>query len=186
MVLKKGILFLQVEVLDLRVRFGADSTRSILRLAETDQPETRLSESIAKTAIGSQEVSIETTFRRDVGLGRFISEARKAAERVWKAGVIDREDYRRVHRALPFWYRALNGRGVRSGDRMSYRIEGDRLHTRYVTPEGTVLVDQVNEDESARRTVLGTYFVEGSDFREELIESLLENAERLRLEPDYR
>jgi hypothetical protein len=55
---------------------------------------------------------------------------------------------------------------------MRYRIRGDTLRTQFLSLEGKLLMDQTDVGPERRRSVLGSYFVRKSDFREGLIKSL--------------
>lgn len=171
MTYEKGFLFIQVDVLDLDIRLGRESGEAIRELAR-NEIDSATADSIAALAVGSRDALISITFRRDIDLDRFISEARKSTRRVWRSGIIDEEEFNRVDRNLPSWYRSLEVRGIRNGDRMFYRIQDDRLHTVFQGGDGHLFVDQVDEGPESRRAVLGGYFVRGSDFRDRLIESL--------------
>lgn len=174
MTYEKGFLFIQVDVLDLDVRFGRESGEVIRELASRRKIDSAIADSIATLAIGSRDALITITFLRNIDLNRFISEARKTTRRVWEHGIIDKDEYDRVYRNLPSWYGSLEERGIRKGDRMFYRIQDDRLHTVFQGEAGNLFVDQVDEGPGPRRAVLGGYFVDGSDFRDPLIRSLVE------------
>lgn len=171
-VLKRGFLFVQVAVADVVIRFGEDTAEALRRVAQGHSPSEMIDDKIAQAAMGSQDAVIELTFERDITLNRFIDEARRSTERVWKAGLINRQAYERIRRLLPFWYASLKDRGIKKDDRMCYRIRGDELHTLYVGRDGTVFVNQVNDGDSSCLAVLGGYFVKGSYFRQGLISSL--------------
>lgn len=171
MTLKKGLLFIRVNVLTLDIRLGADSSARIGELL-SGEITPAVEDSIADAAIRSRDALVSLEFLRDIDLDRFLSEARKATEKVWRRGFIDEAEYTRVDRNLPIWYASLAERGILRGDRMYYRIQGDRLHTVFQSPDGRIHVDQIDEGTEPRMAVLGGYFVRGSDFREGLLESL--------------
>ncbi|MFZ0428765.1 MAG: hypothetical protein WAO20_11665 [Acidobacteriota bacterium] len=175
--LRRGFLFVQVDVADVVVRFGEQTAAELRRLAQGRSPSPEVDEEIARTAMESKDAVLELTFQRDITLDRFVDEARRSTERVRKAGVIDRKTSDRIRQLLPFWYASLKNRGIKKGDRMCYRIQGDELHTLYVGDDGTIFADQINDGDGACLAVLGGYFVEGSDFRQGLIESLFGTAD---------
>lgn len=74
--------------------------------------------------------------------------------------------------------RISRGAGVRDGDVGFYRIHADSLRTVFADGDGEVFLDQVDFDPPARYMVLGSYFARGSDFREKLVKSLLEQWHR--------
>lgn len=172
MTYRKGILFIRVDVMDLDIQLGGESGETVRKLADAGNITRAAADSIAALAVGSQDALVGITFRRDIGLDRFLSEARKTTKHVWEHGLISKEEYTRVSRNLPLWYQSLEERGILNGDRMFYRIQGDRLHTVFQGKDGRLFVDQVDEGPEPRRAVLGGYFYDGSDFREDLIKSL--------------
>jgi len=176
MLYRKGILVVGVDVLKLDIRFGGENGERIRELAGRGRITPEIADSIAALAIGSRDALIQIEFLRNIDLDRFISQARKTTERVWRRGVIGEAEYTRIHRNLPFWYRELRERGIRKGDRMSYRIRDDRLHTVFLGPDGHRYVDHVGTGAEPRRAALGAYFVPGSDFRDGLITSLTDSA----------
>jgi hypothetical protein len=68
----------------------------------------------------------------------------------------------------------LEERGIYDGDRIVYRIHGDALRTQFIAVSGELLLDQTDAGTAPRLSVLGSYFVRGSEFREGLIGSLFE------------
>jgi hypothetical protein len=72
------------------------------------------------------------------------------------------------------WFDFLGERGIWEGDEVFYRIQGDTLRTIYRSADERILLDQTDVGPASRLSVLGSYFVEGSDFREGLIKSLFE------------
>ena len=171
-VLKRGFLFVQVDVAKVVIRFGERTAEVLRQAVQGRAPSEQLDDRVAEAAMDSRDALVELTFERDITLTRFIDEARRSTERVWKAGVINRKAYERIRQLLPFWYGSLRGRGIKKDDRMCYQIRGDELRTVYVGRDGKVFLNQVNEGDSSCLAVLGGYFVKGSDFRKGLIDSL--------------
>ena len=170
MLLEKTIF--QVDVLTLDVRFGVEDTRRIERLAAGRRHSRDLEEAIAQIAIHTRDAYMTIEFRREVSLEQFVDGVREDLGRVPKAGIISQADYEEISANLPIWFAFLEERRIWKGDRIEYRVRGDSLRTRFVSRDGEVLLDQVDAGESPRLAVLGSYFVRGSSFRKELIESL--------------
>lgn len=172
--LRRGVLFVQVDVVDVVVRFGETTAEVLRRLVDGQSTSGKVGDEVAGAAMDARDAVIELTFQRDITLKRFIDEVTRSTERVWKAGLIPRKGYDRIRQLLPFWYSSLKSRGIKEGDRICYRIDGNELHTLYVDRDGKVYVDQINDGDGSCQAVLGGYFVKGSDFRQGLIESLFE------------
>ena len=175
MLLEKSIF--QVDILRLDVRFGPAATGQLDSLIAAAGPEAdsdELSDAVAAVALEARDALTSIEFRRDVGLARFLQGIRDNLERAEEGGLITPEEYESISRALPEWYAFLRERGIESGDRMLQRIRGDSLRTVYISAAGDTLLDQSDEGAHRRLAVLGGYFAPGSDFREGLVDSLLD------------
>ena len=166
----------QVDVLTLDVRLGPESARRIEELVAGAEYSEALADSVAAVATGSRNAWIRIRFERDVSLEQFLDGVEDNLEKARDAGIISAEDCRMISENMPVWYSFLAERGIRDGDRMYYRIRGDSLHTQYLGVDGDLLLDQVDVGPERRLAVLGSYFVEGSDFRKGLIRGLFRRA----------
>ncbi len=172
MLLEKTIF--QVDVLKLDVWLGAEASRRIERLLEQQDRSGELEDTIARIARDARDARVELEFVRNVSLGRFVDGIRDDLEKVYEAGLISQADYAEISSNLPIWFSFLDERGLKEGDRISYRIQGDTLRTRYVSVDGRELLDQTDVGAANRLAVMGSYFVRGSSFRDKLLDSLFE------------
>lgn len=159
----------RVDVLTVQVRFGPDTAERIRELVGTGARR----DSIARVAMRSREAYVRIEFVRDVGMDRFIEGVRADLRRVVEAGVIAPEPFEGISSRLPEWYGFLEGRGVREGDEVLYRVRGDTLHSGYRAASGELLLRLTDVGRERRLAVLGSYLVEGSSFRKGLLDSLL-------------
>lgn len=162
----------QVDVLTVDLRLGPETAGEIRRLVEEGAGR----DSIADAAIRSQDAYARIQFVRDVGMDRFIDGVRTDLARAVDAGMIDRETFDSISGNLPRWYSFLEDRGVREGDELLYRVRGDTLHSGYRTPSDEWLLRQTDVGPERRLAVLGSYLVEGSSFREGLLDSLISDS----------
>jgi len=166
----------KVDVLRLEVSFSEGDAARIASLARSRRYSTALADSIAAVAIGAGDVYVRLRFVRSVSLDQFVAGVREDLRRTPVAGIISWADYERISDNLPVWFSFLAERRILDGDELHYWIHGDTLHTQYRSVDGEILLDQVDVDPSAPRSVLGAYFVRGSSFREGLIRSLFRAA----------
>lgn len=173
MKLEKSIF--KVDVVDVTLRLAPRAQQRLASLigdvrdaADADSLEDRL----VAAVVDSRGAWVRLRFLRDIGLDRFIREARSGLVKAADARFITRREARTLARQLPAWYAFLEGRGAERGDEMHYRIRGDTLRTVYLGEDGTRLLDQRDVGPERRRSVLGAYFAPGSDFRRPLLESL--------------
>lgn len=159
----------RVDVLTVELRLGPHTAERVRGLVATNAPR----DSIARVALRSRDAYVRIEFVRDVGMDRFIEGVREDLRRVADAGIIDRETFEGVSSRLPGWYDFLEGRGVREGDELLYRVRGDTLHSGYRSASGELLLRQTDVGRERRLAVLGSYLVQGSSFREGLLGSLL-------------
>ena len=167
--------FLGVDILRLDVRLGPAETARIADLrARPDVAGQAMRDSVAGIALDARDAWARIEFQRNIGVGRFLDGIRDNMRRATRAGIITPATYRSVSDALPGWYAFLDDRGIREGDRMYYRVRGDSLHTAYVGADGDTLLDQTDVGPERRLSLLGGYFAPETDFREPLVDSLLD------------
>lgn len=169
MLLEKTIF--NVDVLTLSVTLGGPHADTLRSIDPTDEPTRQAEDSVAVMATRSTCANSELEFLRNVSLDQLLDAIRNSSRAAHEAGFIAPETYDLIDRSLPEWYAFLDERGVRDGDRMSYRIRGDTLGILYRAPDGEVLLDQTEIDAARRQSVLAGYFAPGSDFRDGLMES---------------
>ncbi len=164
----------RVDVARLRLRFGAETAQDLAALLDGAPRSEALEDGVISLAVQTLDAWASLTFQRNVGFDRFLDGIRDGVEVAREAGLIDPIFARSLSDSLPAWYASLRQRGVRDGDVMMYRIRGDTLRTVFRTVEGTVLVDQTDVGSQPRLSVMGGFFASGSDFRNGLLNSLLQ------------
>lgn len=162
----------KVDVLTLEVRLGVEDTRRVESLASGRAFSKPLADSIGQVAIHSQDAWAQIEFLRGASLEQFLDGIDDNLRKARDAGIIDQAAYSMISQGLPRWFGFLGERQIHKGDRIVYRITGDRLRTQYWSASGELLLDQVDEGPERRLAVLGSYFVRGSDFRDGLIKTL--------------
>ncbi len=170
----------RIDVARLRVRFGsetADALESLLAGGEASEERTRAAVALA---VQSRDAWAGLSFLWGTDFRRFLEGIRDGVETAFAAGLLDASFAQRLSDSLPAWYSPLEERGIRDGDLMMYRIQGDTLRTVFVTVDGQVLVDHTDVGPQARLAVLGGFLEPGSDFRAGLLSSLLDPGEDTR------
>jgi hypothetical protein len=170
MLLEKA--FLKVDVLDVEIRFAAETAAELRALAEGHQRTAELTGRIAARASRAGDAYVEIRFLRDVGLDEFLAGVRRNLERATRADMLDEENLSRITRDMPRWFAFLAERGIRSGDRLLYRVRPASLRTVYLDRGGEVLLDQTDTGSLPPRALLAGYFAPGSDFVNGLVASL--------------
>ncbi len=168
MLLEKTIF--QVDVLVLEIRFGPETARQL----EDHVPTSGSGDldAAADIAMHSRDAWATMEFRRDVGLERFLDGIDKNMRKARDAGALDAAGYKIVATSLPGYFAPLAERGIKSRDRLFYRILGDSLHTVFQQQDGLVIIDQIDVGPERRLSLLGSFFVKESEFRKGLLESL--------------
>jgi len=169
--------FLKVDVVIVDVWLGDEIASRLEVLVSGERYSKEIADSVAEAVIESQDAFIRVEFLRNVSLEQFLDGAADNLERVRKAGVITEADSEMISAGMPVWYSFLEERDIRGGDVMRYRISGDTLRTQFVSVDGQLLMDQTDVGAERRRSVLGSYFVRKSDFREGLVKSLVSEAD---------
>ncbi|HVT05948.1 MAG TPA: hypothetical protein VHO67_00745 [Polyangia bacterium] len=165
--------FLKINVADVDVRVDRPTQARFAQAAAGQPYSPALEGQLAAAAIGAARAVVQMQFVRDVPLNRWMGVVRDNLEDAREAGLISRDVERRVSDALPVWFAPLKDRGYLKGDRVTYSVTADALHTTVTAAGGQVLVDVSERGDEARRVVLATYFAPKSDTREPLLRSLL-------------
>lgn len=87
-------------------------------------------------AVQTRDAWASLSFQRDVDFDRFLDGIRDGINVARKAGLVEPAFARSLSDSLPAWYASLRVRGVRDGDVMMYRINGDTLRTVFRTVDG--------------------------------------------------
>jgi hypothetical protein len=169
MLLEKTIF--KVNVLTLDLWLGPVTAREIAPYVGGEDG-TTTPDSLARIATYSQDAWARITFLRGVGLNQFLDSIIDNLRRTWQAGILTESEYEMIATGLPDWFAPLRERDILKGDRLFYRIRGDTLRTVFQTLDGMTPVDQTDVGPERRLSVLGGFFVEGSDFRKGLLTSL--------------
>ncbi len=171
---RRSFFIFGLSIFAVEIRFGQEIAGRLEALAKGRTLSRTLENQIANLALDAQDAFIQIEFKFAFGSSLFIREIRRSTREVYEFGAIDRELYQRVWNNLPVWYSFLSRRGVRRGDKMFYRIQGEVLRVVYENADGRVLLDERYQEPFARRAVLGGYFVPTSDLRKGLIRSLFD------------
>ncbi len=163
---------LKVDVVHVDVWLGDEAAAGLEGIVARKGYTKELADSVADNAIRSEDVFIRVQFLRNVSLDQFLDGADDNLKRALKAGILTEAEHEMISAGMPVWYAFLEERGIRDGDVMRYRIRGDTLRTQFLSVDGEVLMDQTDVGPERRRSVLGSYFVRKSDFRDGLIKSL--------------
>ena len=167
--------FLAVDVLTVEIRFGQRTQQQFQGIVERGGTSQALISRLADAAVQANDVFIALEFKRDVSLDRWVEAVRDSLGKARRAGIIDEATFHHVSDNLPVWFHGIAERGFRDGDRILYRAYSDSLRTVLVTADGHVLLDQTDRGTAPRLALLGGYFAPGTQFREPLIESLLQS-----------
>lgn len=168
----KKALFVKVATIDVRIDKPVQA--KLASLAKGQKYSEALGAQLAGAIIPAERAIVEMTFKRDVGLDRWIGIVRENLEQAREAGLIGADLERRVGQGLPQAFAALKQRGYLEGDRLVYVVEPDSLRTAVVAAGGQVFVDRLEKDPGTRKVVLASYFAPGSEFREPLLKSLFQ------------
>ena len=161
----------KVDVLTLELWLGPETVERLTPLLPLEDDE-RSREAAARIALDSRDAWAELIFQRNVSLDQFLGGIDENMRRARDAGLITSEGYHLVADGLSRSYAPLAADGIDEGDRIFYRILGDTLHTVYQRRGGELVVDQTDIGPERRLSLLGSFFVEGSDFRKDLVGSL--------------
>lgn len=162
----------KVDVLDVDVWLGEADAQRLGGWVKGKSYSDRLADSVSAVAIHSRDALVRIQFLRDISLSQFLDGIDENMRHLPEEGILQRSDYERISAGLSVWFDFLTEGGIQKEDEVFYRIRGDTLRTMYRSADGRILLDQTDVGPASRLSVLGSYFVRGSDFREDLIKSL--------------
>ena len=160
----------KVDVLTLELWLGPETVERLTPLLPVRDDKSR--EAAARIALDSRDAWAELIFQRGVSLDQFLGGIDENMRRARDAGLITPEGYELVAGGLSRSYAPLAADGIAEGDRIFYRISGDTLRTVFQRVGGDLVVDQTDIGPERRLSLLGSFFVKGSDFRKGLVGSL--------------
>lgn len=162
----------QVDVLTLEIRVDEETARALERIAAGNEYSERRANSVAAVMVGARDVFIRMCFQRGIGLDRLLDGIRENLASARDAGIVNPGTYEMLSDSLGPWYASLEDRGIREGDSMMYRIQGDSLRVVYRGVDGRVLLNQLRVSRARSLAVLGGYFAPDAELREGLVRSL--------------
>jgi len=161
----------KVNVLTLELWLGPETVQKLTHLLPV-QDDDKSREAAARIALDSRDAWAELIFQRGVSLDQFLGGIDENMRRARDADLLTPEGYELVAAGLPRSYAPLAAGGIAEGDRIFYRISGDTLRTVFQRVGGDLVVDQTDIGPERRLSLLGSFFVKGSDFRKGLVGSL--------------
>ena len=164
----------KVDVLTLDVRVDSRTAGRLQSLAEGADYSDHIAGAVSRTVLTAPEVWVRMVFLRGVSQKQFLNGIKDNMKTALEAGLIDTEYYEDTLDNLPEWYDFLEDRRIQKGDAMVYYVHGDTLDSTYHGTDGDVLLDMRRQNPKSRYGVLGSYFAPRSDFRKNLVRSLLE------------
>lgn len=162
----------KVDVLTVDVWLGDEGAGRLGEFVEGGSYSNERADSVSAVALQSRDAFVRIEFLREISLSQFLDGIDENMRRLPEEGILERSDYERIRAGLPVWFDFLRERGIWEGDEVFYRIRGDTLRTVYRSADGSILLDQTDVGAANRLSLLGSYFVRGSDFRKGLVKSL--------------
>ncbi len=161
----------KVDVLTLELWLGPETVQRLTHLLPL-QDDDKFREEAARIALDSRDAWAELIFQRGISLDQFLGGIDENMRRARDEGLLTPEGYELVAGGLSRSYAPLAAGGITEGDRIFYRISGDTLRTVYQRVGGELVVDQTDIGPERRLSLLGSFFVKGSEFRKGLVGSL--------------
>lgn len=156
--------FLGVDVLELRLQFSSEDWA---RLGQNPSDDL-----IEKTFAHSKQARIQMTYLRSFDVDRLLNGIAENLIHAKNSNYITAEQNNLLRHDLPQWFSFLNDRGIKKGDQLLYVILNDTLNITYKSFDGKILLQQTDQGAFRRRSILGSYFAKGSEFREGLLQSV--------------
>jgi hypothetical protein len=170
MLLEKTVLKVDVAKIEVAVDKPTQEKLTLARSGKAFSP--TVESELAKIVLSADEAIIQMKFVRDVSLGQWIDGVRESLEKAVAAGLLSPALRKTVSDGLPNWFKAAEARGLKTGDRIIYRIKPSSLRSMIVQNDGKVVVDRTDEGADKADMALASYFAPGTDYRTLLLQSL--------------
>lgn len=168
------VTIFDIDVLTLLIRVDAATGVRLRELTEGRTYSEALADSVARVMLDARDAWAMQTFHRNVGLGRFVGGMTETTDKAADAGFVSRAYAEAFADSVPTLFDFLAEDGAKEGDRVIFRVEGDRVQTLYVSVDGELLLHRDGVSAEGRRAVIPSFFAPGSRFRKRLVESLLQ------------
>jgi hypothetical protein len=119
-------------------------------------------------------VLLSMEFLRDAGLHKFMKGHERNTEAAQKSGFISEEERAAILAGIEQDMAPVRERGVKKGDAVYFRVQGDDVRTVYIGVDGDELLDITRTDPVWTRAYRAGFFCPESKFRDKLIKSLYE------------
>jgi hypothetical protein len=170
MLLEKTVLNVDVARIEVAVDKPTQEKLAAARAGKQYSP--ALEGELAKIVLSADEAIVQMKFVRDVSLNQWIDGVRESLQKAVAAGLLAPALQKQVSDGLPTWFKAAEPRGLKSGDRVIYRIKASSLRSVIVQNDGKVVVDRTDEGAAIADMTLASYFAPGTDYRALLLQSL--------------
>jgi hypothetical protein len=164
----------QIPILRVGVRVDPETQHKLAAIARGRDYSDARAQRAARAMLEAQDVLIVVEFQRTVSFERFMRAIQGDIRRAWEADLIPDADYQQISQALPEWFAPIEGRGMRAGDLLIYRLHPDSLRTRFMSAEGEIFIDRLDPGAVPRRTFLASYFAPDTRLRRALLQSLFD------------
>jgi len=170
MLLEKTVLNVDVARIEVAVDKPTQEKLAAARAGKAYSP--ALEAELARIVLSADEAIVQMKFVRDVSLNQWIDGVRESLQKAVAAGLLAPALQKQVSDGLPTWFKAAEPRGLKTGDRVIYRIKANSLRSLIVQSDGKVVVDRTDEGASIADMTLASYFAPGTDYRALLLQSL--------------
>jgi hypothetical protein len=162
--------FLKVDVLQLTLVVDDATAAGVDSIIAGHERSDDVDRVVVSYFLGARSADITLAFLRSISYDQFIDGARKTSQQVAGAGLIEEEAAERIHQDTERRFAFLKETGVRRGDSLYYTLRGDSVTTRYVSADGTTMLQDLRVGPERRMSLLGSYFAPNTNFRDGLLD----------------
>lgn len=175
--------FLKLDILEVAIEVDSATARTVVALVSAEQRPAgaaSLEDAIAQSYRNARHSAIDLVFLRNIRADQFIGGKWDNLGDLAAEGVLDTAEAETLTAEFASDFAFLEAEGIRDGDRLDYRVDGDTVQAAYVGAAGDTLGTLERVGDHQRDAILGAYFADSSDFREGLVKTVLECLSRAR------
>jgi len=168
------VTFMKIDVADIEALLtSADAARIEAAVGDgerTDEAEAEVEAILA----GADPVVVSMRYVRDSSFGRFTKGMASGVDAAYDGEQLTDAERRSVHDQFLIGLTPMEERGVKEGDTLVFRVDGDAVSLRVVDAAGLRLAEASYEGNVYARAVRGMYICCKSNFLEKLVRSAFE------------
>jgi hypothetical protein len=172
---KFEVTFMKIDVADIEVRLTSRTAAGLAKHLEGEKPSDDVIAAIAEEVLEADTLMIRMNYLRDGDFDKLRRGFQRNLEDALKSDSIDEPEFETMWTELQQELSPLEGRGVKKGEDLVFRVEGTAMWIVILAVEGETLLSIARNGSEWARGVKGSFLGRESRFHKGLVRSLFED-----------